>query len=176
MAGISKLIEDDLIANYAKYYRLAFSYVGNEQDALDIVQEGAYKAVKNAKKIKSPEYISTWIYRIIINEALNQIRENKKTVSLLADIDEGVNDSYEDPDLNIAIKRLDLIDQTIIKLRFFLDIPIKEIAAITNLNENTTKTRLYRALEKLKIKKSFRGNFISFLPYNYYITSFKICP
>ena len=148
---VKTFIEEDLRKNYERYYRLAYSYMNNESDALDVVQEGAYKAIKNANKVKSQEYISTWIYRIIINEAISLLREKKKVTPLFADDSEGKNDNYEDPDLQAAIEGLDLTDQTIIKLRFFEDLPIKDIATITELNENTVKSRLYRALEKLRI-------------------------
>ena len=48
------IIEAQLIADYQKLYRLAYSYVHNEGDALDIVQECAYKAIKNSKSLKNP--------------------------------------------------------------------------------------------------------------------------
>ena len=60
------------------YYRLAYSYVKNEADAMDIVQEGAYKAILNSSQVREKSYIGTWIYRIIINEALNYIKKFKK--------------------------------------------------------------------------------------------------
>lgn len=46
---ISKL----LINNYDKYYHIAYSYTQNKNDAQDIVQEGAYKAIYNSGKIAS---------------------------------------------------------------------------------------------------------------------------
>ena len=42
---MKKCIEQNLINNYGRYYRLAYSYVNNESDAMDIVQEAAYKAI-----------------------------------------------------------------------------------------------------------------------------------
>lgn len=53
------LIEAQLIADYKKLYRLAYSYVHNENDALDIVQESAYKAIKNSHSLKNPQYVGT---------------------------------------------------------------------------------------------------------------------
>ena len=47
------IIEQLLLTNYNKYYRLACSYVHNDADAGDIVQNGAYKAILNSHKIKS---------------------------------------------------------------------------------------------------------------------------
>ena len=62
------LIEKMLIKNYSKYYKLAFSYVQNDTDAMDIVKEYAYKAIKNANSLKNIYYINTWIYKIVINQ------------------------------------------------------------------------------------------------------------
>lgn len=49
---ISKAVEQEILASYEKLYRLAFSYVKNEQDAMDVVQESVYKAMKNAVRSK----------------------------------------------------------------------------------------------------------------------------
>lgn len=152
MSNISELIEDELVNNYEKYYRLVYSYTKNEADALDAIQEGACKSLTKASTVKSPEFISTWIYKIMINEALSILRKRKKETAIEPGIEEGRFDSYTDIDLQNAIEQLELTDQTIIKLRYFEDIPIKDIAKIVELNENTVKSRLYRALEKLKLK------------------------
>lgn len=60
-------IEELLLENYNRYYRLAYSYVHNEADAADIVQNGAYKAIRNSDSLKNVEYAQTWIYRIMLN-------------------------------------------------------------------------------------------------------------
>ena len=62
-------VERALTEGYEKYYRLAYSYVHNEADALDIVQEAAYKAILKSDSLKEPQYVETWVYRIVINEA-----------------------------------------------------------------------------------------------------------
>lgn len=147
---MTDLVEAELTNNYEKYYRLVFSYTHNEADALDAVQEGAYKAIKKANTIKDPQYISTWIYRIMINEAIGILRKNKKFKTVDSTFEEGKNDNYADLDLQNAIEKLELTDQTIIKLRYFEEMPLKEIASILSTNENTVKSRLYRTLDKLK--------------------------
>lgn len=150
MQDLRELIENELTSNYEKYYRLAFSYVHNEADALDIVQEGAYKAIKSSGKVRRPEYISTWIYRIMINEALTLLRKNKNIVPFDLDERRGECDDYENTDLTKAIDALEETEQVIVKLRFFEELAIKDISKICQLNENTVKSRLYRALKKLK--------------------------
>ena len=53
------LIHECLVQNYEKYYRMAYSYVFREQDAMDIVQEAAYRAILKSDLLKQPEYADT---------------------------------------------------------------------------------------------------------------------
>lgn len=143
-------VQDALLANYSKYYRLAFSYVHNEADAMDVVQEAAYKAILKSDSLKQVEFVDTWIYRIIVNEAFSLLRKRKETM----DIEEAEaihQDTYEDMDLKNAIEALNPKDRTIVTLRFFEEKRLEEIAEILNENLSTVKSRLYRVMSKLKI-------------------------
>lgn len=145
------LISACLIENYARFYRLAYSYVQREADAMDIVQEGAYKAILNSGSLKNINYIQTWIYRIMINEALAFIKKNKITYEPYDTIEQSSSDVYEDIDLKKTIENLGEPDKTIIKLRFFEDMKLEQIAGILGENLNTTKSKLYRALKTMKL-------------------------
>lgn len=149
-----QIVEEKLIENYAKYYRLAYSYVNNETDAQDIVQEGAYKAILNCGQLKNKEYADTWIYRIMINEALAFLRKNKVQNVNIDDVQEAASDTYHDPDLKKAVDALEPLERTIIILRYFEDLQLNQIAKITKENINTVKTRLYRTLKKLNVTLS----------------------
>ena len=151
------LIQDLLVGQYEKYYRMAYSYVHSENDAQDIVQEAAYKAIYHAEKLKKPDFADTWICRIVINEAMNYIKKNKKTYVELEEVDVGREEVYEDVDLRAAIDRLSPKDKTIIVLRFFEDMSLEQIAEICDENVNTIKSRLYRTLKKLKIDLQEEG-------------------
>lgn len=76
-------VERALTEGYEKYYRLAYSYVHNEADALDIVQEAAYKAILKSDSLKEPQYVETWVYRIVINEACSFLRSRKESAKIL---------------------------------------------------------------------------------------------
>ena len=54
---------------------LAYTYVRNEEDALDIVQESVYKAMKGAGSVKGEAYIKTWLWRIVMNTAVDFYQE-----------------------------------------------------------------------------------------------------
>ena len=69
-------------ADKAKYYRIAYSYVKNEHDALDVMGEASYKALRSLKALKTPEYFSSWMTRIVINCALDLLRQNSRVTFL----------------------------------------------------------------------------------------------
>ena len=141
-----------LLNNYESYYRLAYSYVRNQEDAMDIVQESAYRAIKNSSSVRQAEYAATWVYRVVINTALDFIRKNRKETVGIEDVDSAHEDRYMDFDVWDSLEKLDEKDRTIIILRYFEDRKLEDIARIINENVNTVKTRLYRALKKLKIE------------------------
>ena len=72
-----ELIETIILEKYDQYYRLAYSYVRSEADAFDIVQNGAYKALRGCDRLKQQEYAETWIYRIMLNEIFSWLKQSK---------------------------------------------------------------------------------------------------
>lgn len=146
-----QLVEEMLIENYAKYYKLAYSYVRNESDAQDIVQEGAYKAILNCSSLKNERYADTWIYRIMIKEAITHFRKEKREAAGMDTLQETMTDNYQDMDLCHALDALEPLDRTILTLRYFEELKLEQIARITQQNLNTVKSRLYRSLIKLRL-------------------------
>lgn len=151
------LIEQQLIADYQRLYRLAYSYVHNENDALDIVQESAYKAVKNVNTLKNPQYAGTWIYRIVINESISFLRKQKQQETVLYEVDGETEDIYHDMDLHQALEQLDPMDKTVIVLRYFEGMQLNQIAQTLDENLSTVKSRLYRSLKKLRVSMEEEG-------------------
>lgn len=153
-----KVIESILLDKYNSFYRMAMSYTHNEADAADIVQEGAYRAIRNADGLKNTDYAATWIYRIMMNE-IYRYGSHKYTDSLdaLEGYEEGKEDVYEDADLEAILDQLDPKDQAVIVLKYFEELKLKEIAEILDENENTIKSRLYRSLKKLKQNMEAEG-------------------
>lgn len=149
-----KAFTDYIVQNKDSFYRMAFSYAKNEQDALDIVQESIYKGLSNIDKLNSIDAIKPWFYRLLINTAIDVLRKNKKYV-LIDDSIEIENNITYDKDSEIDIQRaLDNLPteyKSIIIMRYFEDMKISDIASILDENVNTIKTRLYKALKLLKI-------------------------
>ena len=147
-----KIIEKIICDKYNSYYRMAYSHVQNASDAEDIVQEGAYRAMKNSASLKQIQYAETWVYRIMLNEMYRHMSRNN-TVGMDDYILEGLEteDHYENIDLKRALEQLQETDRVIIQLKYFEDRKLEEIAEILELNVSTVKSRLYRGLRKLKV-------------------------
>ena len=147
-----EVIEQLLLQNYNKYYRLACSYVHNDSDAGDIVQNGAYKAILNSHKLKNIEHAETWLYRIILNEIFANFREKESASLEEISYEQGKEDTYENVDLQKAINTLDKKDKAVVVLRYFEDMKLEEIAEVLQENLSTVKSRLYRSMKKLRVE------------------------
>lgn len=139
-----------------KLYRLAYCYVKNEHQALDIVSEAAYKGYIAFGKKDSIAYFDSWMSRIVINTAIDYIRRNKRFTYIEDHTQEFVAQSdrttLEDKmDLYDAIDRLIPEEKSYIILKFFVDLSFKEISEVLSISESTVKTRYYRILKKLKV-------------------------
>jgi RNA polymerase sigma-70 factor, ECF subfamily len=155
-SSLEELIADYVIKNKEIHYRLAFSYVKNADDALDIIQESIYKAISTIDTLKTPGYIKTWFYRIIVNTSIDLLRKRKNAVIVddetLSGYDLSSVDKYVDIDLQNALEDLPVQYRSVVVLRFFEDLKIEEIASILDENVNTIKTRLYKALKILRVQ------------------------
>jgi len=145
-------IEQYIWENRERFYRLAFTYVGNQEDALDIVSESILKAMKNYGRLRDEQAIASWFFSIVVHTALDFMRKRKRIVPPERVPEQGAEDHYQDIDLMGAMARLPKELRVIIILRFFEDMKTAEIARMLNQNVNTVKSRLYRALRMLKIE------------------------
>lgn len=156
--------EDTFLILFQKYehdiYRTAFVFVKNQNDALDVVQETAYQSFKSIKNLKEPKYFKTWLMRITINCALDLLRKQKDVVqmkpefvgSISGDVNEDIILEMTTRDL---IERLNEDEKSVIILRFYEDLTIKEVSETLGIPLGTAKTILYRALNKLR--KDLKG-------------------
>lgn len=145
-----------VLAQKENFYRIAYSYVKNEQDALDIVSEATYKGLKSLHTLKSPEYFDTWMTRIVINTAADFLRKASRTVNLEEDAldiipaPEADLKPEDSLDLFRAMDSLQEKDRACITLRYFEEYSFLKIAQILQEPESTVKSRLYRALRKMR--------------------------
>lgn len=154
--SLENLFAEETIRQQENYYRLAYSYAKNPEDALDIVQESIYKALSSLDSLEDPRVMKTWFYRILVNTSLDFLRKQKKVCVMDEELLEShIPDEehpYPDIDLRNALTELPPMYRSIIILRYFEDLKIEEVATILNVNTNTIKTRLYTALKKLRLE------------------------
>ncbi|WP_160645489.1 sigma-70 family RNA polymerase sigma factor [Chengkuizengella marina] len=142
--------------NQEKLYRIAYSYVKNKDDALDIVQETVYKAYLSYHKVKKIQYENTWLTKILINTSIDFIKKNKKVVTtdikLIENTSHFNNDNLQQKvEIKEAIDKLNEKQKTVIILRFYEDMKLEEIAKILESPVSTIKSILYRALNEMNI-------------------------
>ena len=143
-----------LVEDQARFYRLAYSYLHNREEALDAVQTAVCKALEKQDGLRDAGAIRTWFTRILVNACMDQLRQRKRVTLVPPEaLDTG---SYEDPlpeDGSLA-RRVDALPPevaTIVKLRFYEDLSLKEISDVTGVSLSTVKTRLYTGLKKLRV-------------------------
>lgn len=148
-----QMIEEDK----EQLYRIAFSYMKNEHDALEVVQETVCKAYENLSKLREIDYMKTWFTRILINTALQMIRQRNRiqlddfTGQNLADHVDDVSQMENRLDLMQSLDTLGDQEKMVVILRYFEDYKLEEVSQAVELPLNTTKSILYRALKKMKI-------------------------
>lgn len=139
------------------HYRIAYSYLRNEHDAVDAIQEFTFKSLTKVHTVKNPEYLSTWLIRVLLN-VCHDIKKKRKRVELKESIEEGGYSDNLNLELSEAISKLPLEQQQLIYLKYYKDLKNEEIAYKINIPEGTVKSRLHAAIKKLRVLFSEGGN------------------
>lgn len=170
LAGERELYEILLRRNNQTLYRAVRSYLKDENDVEDTMQETYIKAYKNLGQFRREASFSTWLVRIGINEALSQLRKQKKRrIIALFGNDENENSKIEQiPDTKLMNPEKQVMDQEsrqllekaidqlpskykiIYMLRELEDMSNQEIASCLNLSDSNVKVRFHRAKDLLK--------------------------
>lgn len=134
--------------------------VMNHDDADDVLQNAMLKAWNSIDSFRSDSKLSTWLYRIVINESLDFIRRQKKQAAVSTDNDmTGIAntlmaDRYFDGDeaqakLQAAIALLPEVQRTVFNLRYYEEMKYSEISQILNTSEGALKASYHIAVKKI---------------------------
>ncbi|WP_421384428.1 sigma-70 family RNA polymerase sigma factor [Bacillus salacetis] len=135
-------------------YRIALSYLRNEHDALEAIQETTFRAYKGLKRLREPQYFSTWLTRILMNYCRDQLKKNKRMI-----LDDSFLQEAEGPEevssleIEEAILQIEEKYRRVIILKYLEDMKIEEIAATLKHPQGTIKTWLHKGL--LALRKQF---------------------
>lgn len=152
-----KKLETYLIANRDKLYKIAFIYLKNREDTLDIIQDSIVKSYLCIDKLKNIEALEKWFIRLLINTCIDFIRKNSKLTYLEnEDIELVLNKEIkEEVAFEEIIESLDLELKGVISLKYFYGYKVNEISEILEISESHVKNKLQKALNLLRkeIKK-----------------------
>lgn len=150
-----------VLAHQEAVFRLAYLLLGDPDDAEDIAQETFLRAWKHLKRFDPARPLRPWLLSIASNLASNRRRSAGRYVLALmrafrnepvfsTGIEEKSTQQMEASDLWKAVRNLSTPDQQIIYLRYFLELSVAETAQALDIPEGTVKSRLSRALERLR--------------------------
>jgi RNA polymerase sigma-70 factor (ECF subfamily) len=142
-------------------FRLAYLLTGNAGDAEDVAQEAFVRAFRSLDRFDSARPWRPWLLSIAANLARNRRRAVGRYFANLTRFARLNPEPVLNPEgqaaeqqrakaLWQAVNRLELPDQEVIYLRYFLELPVEETAAVLQVAEGTVKSRLYRALRRLR--------------------------
>ncbi|MDJ0836940.1 MAG: sigma-70 family RNA polymerase sigma factor [Acidobacteriota bacterium] len=152
-------------ANSRNVFGLAFRMLGNEAEAEDVVQETFLRAWKNLDKFDGRSALSTWLFRIASNRALDLIRSRARADHLAgeeaaAHLD-AAPETAPSPEQNAyagqlgrrihaGLDGLTHQERTAFVLRHCQDFSVAEVSKVLDTSVNTAKQAIFRAVRKLR--------------------------
>jgi RNA polymerase sigma-70 factor (ECF subfamily) len=150
-----------VLAHQEAVFRLSYLLLGDPDDAEDIAQETFLRAWNHLKRFDTTRPLRPWLLSIASNLASNRRRSAGRYLAALTrafrnepaaspNIEEKSVQHMDSSHLWKAVQTLSLSDQQIVYLRYFLDLSVVETAEVLNVAQGTVKSRLSRALDRLR--------------------------
>lgn len=169
MGGNTEAFRVIVTQNQAFAYSVSYRFLGNAEDAEDIVQEAFIRLWKNLNKYNPEVKLSTWLYRIIANLCLDflksthgQQRKNKVDVEGVLHYSAGSDESMHANELNELIQEaaaaLTPKQKAVFILRDLEDLSVEEVCNILSMSAGNVKSNLYYARQHMgeKLKKYYQ--------------------
>ena len=159
-AGDAAAWEPLILAYQEAVFRLAYLIAGDSDEAEDVAQETFVRAWDHLDRFDHSRPLKPWLLRIAANLASNRRRSAGRRIAALvrawraqpapSGVEESSVERLQSEQLWQAVRRLEIADQQVIYLRFFLDLSVAETAEALQTAEGTVKSRSSRALERLR--------------------------
>ena len=130
-------------------FRICFSQLPSAQDREDAVQETLARAWRKRGQLREEGYLQTWLVRILLNVCHDMQRRGQRMVPT-AEIELPVQDTSPDGALREALLALPEKYRLPILLYYLEGYPLRQVAQMLRVPENTVKTRLSRGRQQLK--------------------------
>jgi len=135
-------------------YRLAFGMLHQREEAEDAVQEAAVKAWRKLGNLRPGANLRPWFLGIVANQCRTTRRSRWWSVIKLAHLQVAAPSGgmlpFVGEDLRQALRRLEPGQRAAVILRFYLDLPLEEVAAVLSIPIGTAKSRLSRGIRRLR--------------------------
>jgi len=162
IAGNSNAFSHLVDKHKDKAYNLAFRICGNHEEAEELAQDSFLKAYRSLKSFKMKSSFSTWLYRIVYNTTISQLRAKKKGILSLEDFPAdatdfiGTNTSEEEAEkeyrnslVNFALQKISEDERGLISLYYYDEMSTDEISEVTGISKSNIKVKLFRARQKM---------------------------
>jgi RNA polymerase sigma-70 factor, ECF subfamily len=134
-------------------FRLALAMLHDPTAAEDAVQEASFTAWRKLGRMADRGRLRPWFLGVVANKCRNARRNRwSSRAELTEDISvvSAEEATLRGADLRRAISRLGHDDRLVVVLYFYLDLPVDEVATVTGASVGATRTRLHRAIRKLR--------------------------
>lgn len=167
----------ELVDKYqAQALRLAFSFLGNDEDAKDVSQDAFVSAYRSLGRFRREAKFSTWLYRIVVNACKDVWKRRAHQPKTVAHVDEPASDGADDglfivevgdsaagpsdqlanrelsATLSDAIRVLPEKQRTAFVLHHVHGLQLDEVASVMGCRSGTIKSHIFRATERLRTR------------------------
>jgi RNA polymerase sigma-70 factor (ECF subfamily) len=166
-AGEERVLEELVAKHQTRLYRIAWSYLRNQDDALEVVQETFIKLCKARESLGRALDPGPWLTRVCVNQAIDVYRHRKRRDLRTASLDLMTESGFEAASnergadasvasreaqerVALALGSLSDTQAKIVTLRYISELSLDEIARTLDLRLGTVKSNLHRALLRLK--------------------------
>lgn len=136
---------------YQELYRFAYYYMGNPQDAEDVVSETVLKAYEKFSTLRNEVSFRSWIFKILVNQANDYLKKHRMNRT-----NELVDEPFYHPELSDALITKEMLstlseeERRIVTLAVFGGYKGEEIARMIGQRHSTIRSKYRRALKKLE--------------------------
>ena len=155
----------ELIKDYERpIYNAAYRILGNPEDAADVTQVVFMKAFERLDQY-NPEYkFFSWIYRIAINESINQRKKSQylqpldeEDIAGSANPEDAVDAGALSRIIQAGLMELQEDYRVVVIMRHFSEMSYRDISGVLRIPEKTVKSRLYSARQLMKAQLTGKG-------------------
>ncbi|MWC30643.1 RNA polymerase sigma factor [Paenibacillus sp. MMS18-CY102] len=148
-----------IISQQDAYYRLAYSYMKNEHDAMDAMEDMIVTLYEKLDQLQKGESFYSWSKTILVNRCKTLLRKKERFLpvgdeqepSLAALSDENpFRNSESEYDMQVLLTHLNERQREAIELRYVHDLPYQTIADMTGTPIGTIKSRISKSIQKLR--------------------------